>query len=88
MFFTYMKFLEYCKCHTGPTVLFHSWAYNISDPNRVLVQVNTVFLYSTAKLQYSFSRVATVREKQKFFKVREKSGNFEKSQEKSQFLSK
>ena len=29
-----------------------------------------------------------VREKQKFFKVREKSGNFAKSQGKSQFLSK
>ena len=32
------------------------------------------------KISLSFIRVATVREKQKFFKVREKSGNFLKSQ--------
>ena len=36
----------------------------------------------------SVNRVATVREKRKFFKVRVKSGNFAKGQGKSQFLSK
>ena len=45
-------------------------------------------LFMDLKTKSMSIRVATVREKQKFFKIREKSGSFLKSQGKSLILSK
>ena len=50
-------------------------------------QTFTVAILKSSKMQGCHGQ-GKVREKQKFFKVREKSGNFAKSQGKSQFLSK
>ena len=52
-----------------------------------VVTILEVQVQKTATLQGCHGQ-GKVREKQKFFKVREKSGNFAKSQGKSQFLSK
>ena len=48
----------------------------------------TVTVKTSARLLHITQGCHPVREKQKFFKVREKSGNFAKSRGKSQFLSK